>query len=108
MLSPPSHAARLIPALYKRTYEPVQILFTAVQPFSTCLITNLISQRTFERHQGSQDVRSRTHPEVIAARRQDGFVGVELLLAGDQGDVTQQAVLPLLVEGGQDRVLVGL
>lgn len=47
-----------------------------------------------------------THPEVIAACCQDGFVGMELLLAGDQGDVTQQAILPLLVEGSEDRVLV--
>ncbi|TNN64592.1 hypothetical protein EYF80_025219 [Liparis tanakae] len=36
---------------------------------------------------------------------QDRLVGVELLLAGHQGDVAQQAVLPLLVEGGEDRVL---
>lgn len=50
----------------------------------------------------------RTHPEVIAACCQDGFVGVELLLAGDQGDVTQQAIFPLLVEGREDGVLVGL
>lgn len=50
----------------------------------------------------------RTHPEVVAARRQHGFVGVELLLASDQGDVAQQAVFPLLVEGGEDGVLVGL
>lgn len=51
---------------------------------------------------------SRTHPEVIAACRQDGFVRVELLLTGHQGDIAQQAVLPLLVEGGEDQVLVGL
>lgn len=50
----------------------------------------------------------RTYPEVIAACCQDGFVGVELLLTGHQGDVTQQAVLPLLVESGEDQVLVGL
>lgn len=49
-----------------------------------------------------------THPKVVAACCQDGLVSVELLLPGDQGDVTQQAILPLLVEGREDRVLVGL
>lgn len=49
-----------------------------------------------------------THPEVVAACCQDGLVSVELLLPGDEGDVTQQAVLPLLVERREDQVLVGL
>lgn len=35
-------------------------------------------------------------------------MGVELLLTGNQGDVAQQTVRPLLVEGREDRVLVGL
>lgn len=51
---------------------------------------------------------STTYPEVITACCKDSFVGVEFLLTGHQGDVTQQTVLPLLVEGGEDRVLVGL
>lgn len=50
----------------------------------------------------------KTHPKVVAACRQDGLVSVELLLPGDEGDVTQQAILPLLVEGREDGVLVGL
>lgn len=49
-----------------------------------------------------------THPKVVAACCQDGLVSVELLLPGDEGDITQQAILPLLVEGREDRVLVGL
>lgn len=49
-----------------------------------------------------------TNPEVVAACCQDGLVGMELLLAGDQGDVAQLTILPLLVEGRENRVLVGL
>lgn len=51
---------------------------------------------------------AKTYPKVVAACCQDSLVSVELLLPGDQRDVTQQAILPLLVEGREDRVLVGL
>lgn len=68
------------------------------------VINHLIILRPFVKHQSTD----RTHPKVVAARCQDGLVSVELLLPGDQGDVTQQAILPLLVEGSEDRVLVGL
>ena len=49
-----------------------------------------------------------THPEVIAASCQDRFVGMELLLPGNQRDITEQAVLPLLVECREHGVLVAL
>lgn len=49
-----------------------------------------------------------THPEVVAACCQDSLVSMELLLPGDKGDIAQQAILPLLVKGREDRVLVGL
>lgn len=53
-------------------------------------------------------MRQRTYSEVIAAGRQHRLVSVELLLPGNQGDITEEAVLALLVEGGEDGVLVRL
>ena len=75
----------------KHTHTQLKMLLCKTDTFSCTIIYIL---------------RYSTHPEVIAACCQDGFVGMELLLASDQGDVTQQAILPLLVESSEDRVLV--
>lgn len=53
-------------------------------------------------------IRFYTHPEIITACCQNGFVSMELLLPGHQSDITQKTIFPLLVEGRQDGVLMRL
>lgn len=62
----------------------------------------------FSDFRGQRSAPTCTYPEIIAACCQDRFVGVKFLLTSDERHVAQQAVLPLLVEGRENRVLVGL
>lgn len=82
-------------------FQPVHIYFSLEhgKPFKLLFFFLISEQRSAPMC---------TYPEIIAACCQDRFVGVKFLLTSDKRHVAQQAVLPLLVEGRENRVLVGL
>lgn len=66
---------------------------------------NIQSQET---DKGKSCMWWRTYSKVIAAGCQYRLVSMELLLPGNQSDITKEAILALLIEGGEDRILVWL